>query len=43
MSSYERTGPNALKLSDLGATKKYLNFLFGRMRQGTDNLDALES
>ena len=43
MGRYERTGPNGLRVSDLAATKKYMDFPPGRMRQETDYLDALRS
>jgi heat shock protein HslJ len=43
MGSYERTGPSGLKVSNLGATKMYLDFPPGRMQQETRYLAALES
>ena len=43
MGSYERTGSNGLEVSNLAATKKYLDFPPGRMQQEMDYLDALRS
>jgi heat shock protein HslJ len=41
--AYERTGPSGLKVSNLGATKMYLDLPPGRMQQETRYLAALES
>jgi heat shock protein HslJ len=41
--AYKRTGPNGLKVSNLGATKMYMDLPPGRMQQETRYLEALKS
>lgn len=43
MGAYERTGSDRLAVSDLGATKMYLDLPPGRMQQETTYLDLLQS
>jgi heat shock protein HslJ len=43
MGAYQRTGAGAVAMSNLGATKMYLDLPPGRMRQETKYLDALRS